>query len=69
MSNSNTNEAISSISLYGRPSESFLFSLLDETSQENMSSELINMIQSRMNINLDTNSNNTNNHENHENQN
>lgn len=70
MSNSNTNEAISSISLYARPSESFLFSLLDEqSSQENMSSELINMIQSRMNINnLDTNSNNTNNnHENHEN--
>ena len=61
MSNSNTNEAISSISLYARPSESFLFSLLDEqSSQENMSSELINMIQSRMNINLDTNSNNTN---------
>ena len=66
MSNSNTNEAISSISLYARPSESFLFSLLDESSQDNMSSELINMIHSRMNINLDTNENHET-HENHEN--
>lgn len=56
MSNSNTNEPISAISLYARPSESFHFSLLDENnSQEDMSSELINMIHSRINFNFDTN--------------
>ena len=54
MSNSNT-EPISSISFYARPSESFLFSLLDENnSQESMSSELINMIHSRMNDTSET---------------
>ena len=58
MSNSNTNEPISSISLYARSSEPFLFSLLDENNSQNMSSELLNMIYSRIDPNLDTNNDN-----------
>jgi len=52
----NPNDNISSISLYARPSESFLFSLIDENNNQ-LSSELINMINSRMTTEDDPNLN------------
>lgn len=58
---SSSNEFSSSISLYARPSDSFVFSVLDESTNNQLSSELMSLIQSRIdNDSLDTNENENN---------